>query len=302
MSEEKPDMLYIELCKKGHSGFFQDDTIDTQNPIELVSASLTFIPTIGSRIIQWKDKNGKMMKKSEKIQWIKGEEIIAYDEQQRAGLAPERSGNVITIEKDSAIIVREGSTIGLHDYINDATYNESNPDRPAKATALYRTIKIDDKAEQMNEHDIQLADALIYIKSLSEKISEGKYTYKEDKIDMLCNLFVVGAETFPQKLAALSSYAKINPKKFIETVHKFEQTTITELSHGLQLDVWKFDGNVAVYVKKDKVIRNLGSEKLKHDQKIEQLASWFRTSEGNEAYTEYRMELELAQENALKTK
>lgn len=302
MPEDKPEMLVIELCKQGHSGFFQDDTVGTSNPIELHSASLTFIPTEGWRGIEFTDENGKKIKKLEKIRWIKGHEEISVARQKILGLEPERSGNQITIEKDTMMIVREGGTIGLFDYIRDVSFNENALLRSERATALYRTLKPDEGTDEINDNELMQADAMKYVGTLYMKMGD-KRTFKEDKIDALSSLFGIIADSYSGKVNGLLAYAKRNAEDFLKLATKFEQTTITEISHGLQLNVIKFDGHAAMYVTKDKVIKTFNSAvKMKQDEKIEELAAYFRTPAGNEAYTEYRAELEYAQEKALSNK
>jgi hypothetical protein len=144
------------------------------------------------------------------------------------------------------------------------------------------------------------ADATKFIGTLYTKTREKKYIYKESRIDALCHLFEIHAVSPSSKISALIVLAKKDPKKFLAYATAFENTTITEITHGLELNVIKFEGNISMYVTKDKVIKNHGELKMKLPEKIEDLAAYFRTSEGNEAYTEFRLELEYAKEQKLK--
>ena len=301
MSKEKPDVLLIELCKQGHSGFFQDDTIGTGNPIELKSASLTYVPTTGYRGVKWTDPaTGKEIRKLEQIRWIKGQDEILVSKQKELGLEPERSGNVITIERDAMAIVKEGANVGLYNYLNEVSFNENAIMRSEKATALYRTLKADQNTDELNEKDLIQADAVKFVGELYAKKADGKYLYKEDKIDSYCNMFGIVADSFSGKINGLMSYAKMYSKEFLEKAVKLEQTTITEISHALQLNVIKFDKSVAMYATKDSIIKDLGGVKMSLEDKVENLAAYFRTADGADAYKEFKAELEYAQEKALK--
>ncbi len=73
------------------------------------------------------------------------------------------------------------------------------------------------------------------------------------------------------------------------------------LQQSSELGVVAINKGVFEYVAKEKIIRIVG-EKLKKDKQIENLSDWVRTSEGNEAYTEFRAELEAAKEKSLSNK
>lgn len=228
--------------------------------------------------------------------------VISLEDQRKLGIepSPEKREDLIAVEKGYATIAREGSTIGLFDYLKDCFYNESNPHRSKKATRIFRVLEIDKQAEEINEQEMIAADAVTYVATLYDKLGRNQYRYKEDKINSICEMFAIVAETMPTKVYAIVQFAKKFPREFIVKVTKLEQMAITEVTHGLELKVIRFEKNIAQYIDKDKVIKNLGSGVLTKDRQIEILADYFRTSEGNAAYTEFRAELEAAKEKALK--
>jgi len=301
--DTKPPMIFLELVDQNGSGFIQDGTRNTANPVELRAPNIRIIPNEGYRRGKRIDiVNGKEVETrfNEKIRFIKNEDIIVLSEQRRLGI--ERNGlareDKIVIEKGYATVVREGSTVGLYDYLVDSYYNESNIDRSEKATALYRIVRLDDKAESFNEDELLQADAIKYVGSLYQRVGKNQYQYNEDKITAICELLSIYAETMATRIQALMNHAKQRPEWFLNKVTKLEQTTVTEITHALELNVIRIKGSVVEYANKNKVIKTW-AEKLTKDQVISRFADWLRTQEGHEAYMELKAEIDVAQTKSL---
>jgi hypothetical protein len=294
---EEVEVMFIELVDRKNSGFIQDGTENTTNPIVLNSPSQKYIANQGWRKAT-KVLDGKTVSYNERIRYIRNEKEISVERQKLLGIEPSSlpKEDKIVIAGGEAVIARVRGNEGLFDFLKDVFYNESNPDRSPKATAVYRVIEKDKEAEEEMEDDIALADCLTYLNKLSQKVGDKSYRYNEEKIDGLCQLFTVFADTSATKLRSLIAFAKTTPYKFMQAVEKWEQVTQTEITHALQLNVVKFEGNVFQYAGKDKIIKSLGSEKMKQDEKISRAADWFKTPDGNEAYTEFRAELEAAKD------
>lgn len=304
MSEAKAPVMFIEWIDQRSSGFVMDGTAGTPNQTELKSPSIAFIPNKGFR--RAKDKEGNFLSHNEEIRWISGENVISVAEQKILGIVPNPipKFDKIPVEKGYATIVREGSTVGLYDFIHDVYYNENAPKRSEKATKLIRVIELDKQTEKINDNEMIIADALKFVNSLYLK--KGKkgsevYEYQQTKIDGLCELFSIVAESSPGKINALIQVAKYRPQWFMEKASIWEQTTETEVTHALTLNIIKFDKNTALYVNKDKIIKNLsiGTKTLDKQSLISELANFLRTKEGHEAYLEIKAEIEMAQEKTL---
>lgn len=310
LMEDKVPVMFIELSDMRDSGFIKDGTENTPHEEKLRSPLRRYIPNIGYRKGEKlvKDpKTGKevLTKYNEQIRFIRNETEISVRVQKELGIEPAgKKEDRIVIERGYATVAREGSDIGLYDYLKDAFYNETNPDRSEKATALYRIVEKDKQAEFSNEGDFIVMDALAYIKTLrtvtGEKDGKKLYRYNEEKINGLCELLAIFAETNATKVQAIIFNARNQPEWFMSKVTKWEQTTETEVTHALKLNVIRFNKNVAEYVTKEKIIKLMGSENLKHDDKISRLSDWLRTSDGHEAYMELKAELEAAKEQSLK--
>ncbi len=298
--KDAPEVMFIELCDLKSSGFIQDGTENTPNPIEINYPSVKFIPNVGYRRgIKKEIRGGKEVETfyNEQIRFIRNETEISVQRQKELGIEPSPKMDKIIIEKGVAVVERDANNIGLYDFLHDVYYNKSVPNRSQKATAIFQIIEKDERAEEDLDYDIALSDAMSYLTKLSQKVGDKLYKYDEDKIDGLCSLFTVFSDTPATKLRSLIAFAKTTPLRFMQAVTIWEQTTETEITQALNLNVIGFDANVALYKNKDKVIKSLGVEKMKQAEKISKLADWFRTSDGNEAYTEFRVELEAAKQS-----
>lgn len=296
---ETVPVVFIELAEKRGSGFIQDGTENTANPIELNAPSMRYIPNVGKRLSEKIDPvSGKKVKYHEDIRFIRGVAEISIEKQKMLGIEPSRvpGQDKIVIQNGSVIVARDLGDEGLYDFLTESFYNESNPNRSKKATALYRVVEKDNDAEESYEDNVALADVLNYMNGLSKKVGDRKYTYNHEKIDGLCVLFNAYADTPATKLKALTDFGKLRPVEFMKAVTKWEQVTQTEITHGIKLNLIKFEGNIAQYTNRDKIIKSLGTEKLKTEDKIGLLADWFKTPDGNEEYTNFKTALELAKE------
>jgi hypothetical protein len=323
VKEEKPPVMYIEVFDRRDSGFYLDSngvpagTKGTKFEMGIDCPTACFIPNFGYRkgykpvvdretgkaIIDKETGKQKMQAYHEPIKYIKEQTEISVERQKALGIVPHRAGqeDMIEIKKGNMTIVREGSHIGLYDYILDAFYNATNPDRSPSAAKIYKVVELGKDEEEMNDDDILMADALKFVARFYQKIGKGKYKYNEEKINGLCELFTIFAETMSGKVTALNALAKDDPEAFLAKATKFEQVTITEITHALQLNVIRFKENVMEYVEKEKVILSLGTGKLSHDKKIEKAADMLHTPELKASYEELQLELEIAQEKSLKS-
>jgi hypothetical protein len=323
VKEEKPPVLYIEVFDRRDSGFYLDSngvpagTRGTKFEMGIDCPTACFIPNVGYRkgykplidrvtnkpVIDKETGEVKMQAYHEPIRYIKHQTEISIEKQKALGIVPHRSAqeDMIEIKKGNMTIVREGAHIPLYDYILEAFYNSTNPDRSPGAAKIYKVVELGKEEEELNEEDILMADALKFVARFYQKTAKGKFTYNEEKINGLCELFAVFGETMSGKVLALNSLAKLDPANFLEKAEKFEQVTITEITHALHLNVIRFKDNVVEYVEKEKVLGSLGTAKMSHEKKIEKLADLLHTPEMKAAYEELQLELEIAQEKALKS-
>lgn len=296
-SEVIVPVKFFELVEQGDSGFVMDGTERTSNPQILRNPTVSWVPTEGTMV--YLDDKG--IKRHSPIRHIKKCEIINPLEQEKMGFKPNRTEDKIPFDNGFATIKREGSTVGTFDYLTSATYFLDNPLRPDTATAIYKEIKIDERAVSLIDEDelLTVAKSKVYALRLNTG-TKGNYKYDEDKINTYCNLLNVWDETPERKLVLLLNRAITSPKSFLDTIVKAEQTVIIEVTHALQLNVIMFDKNTAQYTKEAKVINTVGTGNMSQDRKIEALAGWLQTPEGNQALTELRINLEIEKERQFK--
>jgi hypothetical protein len=233
------------------------------------------------------------------IRWVKHCPTIDKEEQEKRNIKPNRLEDKIPFEKGFATVVRDGGTVSLYDYLNDVFYNENATNRPETADAIYRVMQIDKQAEEIDESDIMMADAIKLVASLRTQTSKKDKTYKynEERLNSICELCAVYADSVATKFHALMSLAKARSKWFLDLVVRFEQTILTEATHAVELEIIRFDGNTALYKDDDKIIKNLGTGNLSRDTKIEKLSDFLKTNEGNPVLTELRAKIEVAKSN-----
>lgn len=293
MVKDKVPVKYFEVVEQGDSGFVLDGTERTQHEQRLHAPTVSWVPTDG--IEAYKDESGIIRHRP--IRHIKNCESIYPLEQEKMGFKPNRTNDKIPLDNGFITVKRSESTVATFDYLMAATYLIDNPLRPASATAIYREIKTDDRAVELIDEDELLTRAKSKVYAL--RLNTGKdqpYKYDDAKIDSYCRLLNLWDETPERKLVLLLGAATQKPKDFLNIISKAEQTVIIEVSHALQLGVIMFDANTAQYAKENKIITPVGKGNMSEIKKIEALAAWLQTPEGNADLTELRTKLEAGKE------
>lgn len=304
VKKAKAPTMFIELVDQRDSGWILQGTIGTKNETRLTSPSAEFIPNRGFRLVEAiNPETGKPELQNEEIRYIKNRAVLSVAEQQRKGIFPAKNKleDKIIIKGGNFSVTREGAYIGLYDYLKDSFYNISNPNRPASAKAIYKVVELGKKEEALNENKLAIAEAITFLGTLWSK-QGNQFIYNEDKINALCQAFLVFAETPSGKLNGLMAYAEKDPVQFMNKALKFGQTIVMEIGHALELSVIRFNGNKVAYCGKDKVIASLGTGNISQEKKINRLADLFGTDEFKAAYEEFKVELDAAKENQFNNK
>lgn len=304
VTEQVPTM-YIEVVTTGESGYVRDDTAGTAHEEVINCAEVTFLPNTGKMAKEILDTEGNGTGKFEagnvNIRYIKDCPTIILEEQKKLGWEknPISTNDAIVIKKGKSFIKREGD-VALFDYLQKVFYNLKAPNRPRSAKALFTVVEIEKNISTINEGDFMQAEAVSFVRTLVLKTGNN-YKYKENKIDnILTALSLFGGDSYSEKIRVLTDHAKKHPKEFLDITSKLENITATEISHALELNVIRFEGNTVEYVDGKKVLASIPLEAKSVSKKIEALTELLQTPEYAQAYTELKAKLEIAKENSLK--
>jgi len=284
--KEKISCLFIQPFDLRDSGFVRDETSGTPYEDRLDRPSKLVIPSEGYMY-------GPDNKTLVPIRYIAGCPEIEVSEQKKMGIEPHKGVvDKIIIEKTMRVY-EDGADVGKYRYLKNVLYR-SDLEKRGNATPLFTVIDVN-KAEEdaiiLEEMETE-AVGLVYALQ-SRKGSE--FVYQEERIDTWCDFFSIFAETYPQRIRALVTKAKSDPKDFIHRVKVLEQTAETYVTHALQLNVIKFEGDSVVYLTKNKVLKNIqGLNSMKKEQKIEEVAQYLLSNDGKAAYEELKVEVEIA--------
>lgn len=290
----KYPVAIFELIPQARSGagFVREDTIGTKEPVNLIHPKNRVIQNESvKRVPSETDKDVYI---NVPTRYVYNCPIILKSAQSAAGIQPNPRTDKIIFINGLLTVPKDGAFVGLYDFMKQHGQNESNEAKVDTLQPIFREIKPAEDAHESNFNDFVIVEAIGYIKALvTEKA--GKYIYNEERIEALCHLFNVYAETPEQKTTALIAYAKTNPKGFLSQAKANEQTVLIEVQHGLRLKVISFEGNTAVYVGKNVKIKELTGAKSE-EAKITALANYFSSIDGKEAYELYRAELAAAKQ------
>lgn len=305
IASKKVETIVLEWINQRDSGYRRDDMKGSPLEGRITCGSQCGIPNTGkmAKTITETDKNGKPVEKIVfvPIRYIKGCDEIEIAEQKKRGYEPNaiKTEDKIYLNKGTAVVKDEGDR-AFFKYISNVFYNEDAPNRSKRAVALFRIAKKAEKVSADNEVDFARGRALGYVEGLTSK--KGKeFSYDETRIDStLSILSKFGGETPDEKIKVLVHEAKNNPVEFLKLVTKLDDLIVTQITHALELDVIHFSGNSAEYVDDKKILAQLGDGKMKQSAKITKLSEMLRLPEYEGQYNEFKIKLEIAQENSLK--
>lgn len=290
----------FELIKKGSgSGFIKEDTVGTASPEEIVHPGKRSL--INRSVVREKTNlDGKEVYVNVKTRYIYGCELIKELEQKQRGVVPNQNSDNIYFLNGYITVPKTGATVGLYEFMSNHAQNSTSENREhfEHLEAIFREIKPAENAQQSNDHEFIMIDAMSYIRDLVTQSGSG-YSYSEERIDALCETFGVYAEDYESRIQALLGFAKIDPKAFLDAAKKTEQTVIIEIGHALKLGLITFEGNTAMYATKNEKIHALVGNYKNPDKKIAALGAWFQTVDGRTAYEAFKLDLSAMKEVAL---
>lgn len=309
---DKGNSLILELIDKRESGFVLDGTQGTPNEQRIDYSERCYFPNIGKAAREKKDEKGQVVKDAKgnpvieyaDIRYIPGDSSIWVEDQERRRVSVNpRDTNKLYFEKNLMVIPDSPGTRTLREFMLVNFANGEAPNRPSTADALYKVVKLDKKADKVNEEEGVIAEAWYKATLLRKKDGKGGYIYDEDNINSYAKLLNVhGGDSPSEKLVAITHFAKTRPSDFLRLITVFDNTVATEVHEALSLKVISVEDGVATFSDSEKVIKPLGSEKLTKDEKIAVIADFLKTPEGNQHLTEMRAKISVEKEKKLANK
>lgn len=293
--DKQPEVMVIDATDRRASSWILDGSEEGGNPQRLDYAKTKIIKTTSAIKVPSKE-GGYTLRK---IRYIKGCDTIFVDEQEKRGVKPNPAVDKADLEitHGTKTIVRNGATIAMFDYFRNYEGNIDNPNRPDGAVDDFRELKTVQTAEEKIDAFDAENEAREYLKQLKVNDAKKGVTYKEKEIDFLCSLFKVPyLSSFPEKFEALINIAKETPARFNESIANAKSAVIAEVNLAERLGVVLFDNSKAMLANNNIVLTSLSS--TKEDERIEELAMHFLTTEGEMSYKQFGIELRAAKERA----
>lgn len=315
-----PD-LKISIADQRPSGYFREDTLGSANPIQKFVADAFYIPSVGEgiRYVKHEGNERKILPRGEAFKLIEEksegyEDIIAepYPIRYIAGCPeidmewqdehnwkprPDPKSDEICIEFGFGEFVYSHNP-AKYRYLKEVMYNKDLPNRFAHRSPLFFEVK--EVAKVMVDIDAELAvnEAMNEWAKLVTKQKGGKSLLNELKINGYAALLNVQGANVSERLKGLLDKLKRDPKGFVEKVRAYEETTITEITHAMQLELIRYEGNVAIFAFGTNKRVELGTIGAKQS-KIERLGELLKTAEYKELYVMLKTQIELAKEKQL---
>lgn len=297
MSETQtaPKVLVIELINQQPSNFVLDGAGEESDlPTHISAPNARKIRNVSKvKYVVPKGQKDAGMTKLRSIRYIKGCDLIYVDEQDAAGFKPNPAVDVIWILNGKHTVIENQGDIGEFRYLKAFEGNVDNPDRPDNAVGIYREINTTVEAvgtENIFDDEIKV---LKYLDSLKKKTGNNQYTYNEDSISFLCDLFKLPPFDDGFKSEAWVSLAiigKQDPKKFLTTIASLVAVIEADVNQAISKGVISMDEEKSFFTVSQKVI-TIFSPNSTSDERREELVDFFANPENRLMYDNLRADL-----------
>lgn len=317
-----PD-LKISVYDQKESGYVREDTIGTKNEIKKMVADAFYIPNEGRGIRFVKIRYGnegeereiidrevaiKMIENKDEgyeeivaepyeIRYINGCPSIDREWQESHGWKPrpDPKSDEIMIENGYAEI-QYSVNPSKYKYLKESVWNKDLPFRLEHVKPLYYEVKENQKDVLDITRELAITEAMKEWEKLVVKTKEG-ISLNGEKINGLAVLLNVTGLNETEKLTAILTKLKSDPLGFIEKVNAFKEQIVTEITHAMQLELIKFEGNSAVFTFNHKKIDlgNLGGKQ----NKIEKLAELLKTEDNKALLATLKSRIQVEKEKKL---
>lgn len=293
--EQVPNVLLIELINQQPSNFVLDGgNEESELPTNISAPNARKIKNTSKiAYIVPKGQPDAGMKKLRPIRYISGCDLIYVDEQEKAGYKPNPAADVIWILNGKLTVLESGSDIGKYRFLRAHEGNVDNPNRPDNAIGIFCEINTAIEAVETENIFDEEIKVLNYLNTLKTKVRENEYTYNEDAIAFLCDLFKLppfGTGFKSEAWVGLAVTAKADPKKFLKSITKLVAIIEGEVNNALANGIIALDEEKAYFVESNMVITHL-NPKSDSDEKKDELVDFFANPANRNHYDKLRSEI-----------
>lgn len=276
------------LVDSQDSGFIKKGTEKLPEPDQLRYPS---VRKIMARSAYAKFERGKTGYSRVPIRYINGVEEIHVDKQDKAGIYPNPNADLIEIKNGQLVVSGQGETAGLLNFMRLNSHNITNTKRIPTAEAIFKEIFPEKEKELDLDQEFLVDKALSLVGTLVlGKNSKGGYLFDDLRLEAFSRIFNVVADSPAATIQALRANARLNPSKFLDLAKEFEDNTMADISHAVQLGLIQFGDTSVSYVGENKIIKTY-SKQLTDEYRVRHLSSYFQTAEGHGAYSEFKAKL-----------
>lgn len=292
--QKSTNVVVIELINQQPSNFYIDGAAseDSDLPSNISAPNAWKIRNkCKIKYIETKGDNVGM-EKLKTIRYIKGCDEIDAKLQDEMGIKPNPAHDTIWILNGKLTAVEAGSDIGLYRFIKAHENNQSNPNAPDGAVAMFKELDTNVEAMQLESIFDEERKILNYLDTLKFK-SGDSYQYNTDALTFLCSLFKLPAFSSASPSEAwvnIAIFAKENPRKFLNSLASQKALIEADVNQALSKGVIMLDDTQAMFMDSKKVITGFNSNATT-DEKVAMLVDFMSNPKHRNYYDNLRSDL-----------
>lgn len=281
--EEYPE-LFLRLTNTQDTSWTLEGTEKDRNPARLSAPGLYRIPSVSKYKVP--NENGKGFR-FQKIRYIAACDSIDPEFQDKNKYVPNVEADNIWFENGILRVRREGSTIGLYDYLMKYEGNANNPDRPDEAGVDFEVIIESVIAANNNlAYDVK-SDAFALLREIRTREGD-EFVYDEAKLQLMAVLFnLTHLETPEEQFNELYYLADTRPELLVNSFANSKKALFANIKQAEDMGVLAFESDRA-YFPDTKVTVLTYKGKVAKNSQAAKLADFFLTAEGKPFYEQLK--------------
>lgn len=240
---KKPETAIYYLVDRQPSDFIMQGTEKLPNPIRLDAPREFRMPNTS---ITYANDKGRLVSKN--IRFLYGVNDIDVDKQ-RDDKVEVREGNEmdqIYFLHGKLAIVNEGTSAPLFAFMEACVDNAGAPNRPDNIPATFYRFQPEQEALEAMKANSERLNAMKVVDNLYEETPNG-LAFDLKRINFLCKVFNVVAETESEKVAALMQIAQVMPIELNTAVNDRLSEMKATIADGYTVGALMQEGN-KVYI------------------------------------------------------